>query len=395
MQEITELRRRGIAVIPCSARRPRGTNRDENWKPWEVETVYIEPLRVRLLIRAVLLCIRKSKTISEIIRSALFHDREPLSKRGKTVIHTLLGAYFAVLLDRTNTDHIHVHHGYFSCWIAMVAARLRGITYSVTLHGSDLLLHHVHLDTKLSHCQFCVTISEFNRRYILDHYRGIPPEKIFVRRIGVEPGVLWSPRIPRKPLMMLAVGRLHAVKNHAFLIRACAQLRIRDIPFLCLIAGEGKERKALYWLVQNLGLQREVVLLGHLLPPQLDVFYAICNLLVLTSRSEGLPVALMEAMARGTIVLAPGITGIPELVIDGKTGFLFREGSSEDFIEKIETISNSSPELLDRVQSSARQLIAKEYDRKTNLAAFSDLILRQLSTLETINPHENPVLQQI
>ena len=65
----------------------------------------------------------------------------------------------------------------------------------------------------------------------------------------------------------------------------------------------------------------------------------LCDLVVLTSRSEGIPLVLMEAMAHGKTVLAPAITGIPELVKDGETGFLYRAGSLEDFIAKIQTHS--------------------------------------------------------
>jgi len=55
----------------------------------------------------------------------------------------------------------------------MVAARFLGITFSMTLHGSDLLLDASHMEKKLSECKFCLTVSEFNRRHIFTHYPGI------------------------------------------------------------------------------------------------------------------------------------------------------------------------------------------------------------------------------
>ena len=125
---------------------------------------------------------------------------------------------------------------------------------------------------------------------------------------------------------MLAVGRLHPVKDHAFLLRACHELKTSGADFACLIAGEGPERPWLEHLIRNLGLEDQVKLLGHLSRQQLDACYELCDLVVLTSRSEGIPLVLMEAMARGKIVLAPAITGIPELVKDGETGFLYRAG---------------------------------------------------------------------
>jgi colanic acid/amylovoran biosynthesis glycosyltransferase len=104
-----------------------------------------------------------------------------------------------------------------------------GIDFSMTLHGSDLLLHPAYLDLKLKECSFCVTISEFNRSYILERYPEIQPAKIMVRRMGVEPGNNPIKVSPGGPLTMLAVGRLHPVKDHDFLIRACRMLKDRGL----------------------------------------------------------------------------------------------------------------------------------------------------------------------
>ena len=393
-QEIAELRRRGVAVIPCSARQPPDASNIEVQSS-SAETNYILPLRLGHSIRAAWLCVRKLPLLSDIVVRALLRGKESPSRRLKAILHTFLGAYLAILLEPFDVDHIQVHHGYFACWIAMVAARLRGITYSVTLHGSDLLLHKAYLDTKLRNCHFCTTVSEFNRDYIIDHYRWIDPHKIFIRRMGVDMTRTSSPIVTQPSLVMLAVGRLHRVKNHAFLIKACARLKRRGRPFACLIAGEGKERRSLQILIQRLGLEHEVILLGHLSRSRLEAFYENSNLVVLTSRSEGLPLALMEAMARGKTVLAPSISGIPELVMNGQNGFLFREGSIDDFLDQVEKIRTSSPDILRNIGAAAMQTISKSFNRATNQAAFVDLLLQQTVSVTQNNPHENLVLQQI
>jgi colanic acid/amylovoran biosynthesis glycosyltransferase len=393
-EEIAELRRRGVAVIPCSAHRP-DDGTDFELKSWSSETNYILPLRLAHSIRAGWLCVRKLPLLSDILVRTLFRGTESPSRKLKAILHTFLGAYLAVLLEPAEVDHIQVHHGYFASWIAMVAARLRGITYSVTLHGSDLLLHKAYLDTKLRNCHFCTTVSEFNRDYIIDHYRWIDPQKIFIRRMGVDTTRTSSPNVLQPSLVMLAVGRLHRVKNHAFLIKACARLKRRGRPFACLIAGEGKERTSLQILIQRLGLEHEVILLGHLSRSKLNAFYENSNLVVLTSRSEGLPLALMEAMARGKTVLAPSISGIPELVMNGQNGFLFREGSIDDFLDQIEKLRSSSPDILRNIGAAARKTISKSFDRSTNQAAFVDLLLQQTANFAQNGPHENLVLQQI
>lgn len=135
-------------------------------------------------------------------------------------------------------------------------------------------------------------------------------------------------------------------------------------------------------------------LLGHLSRPKLDAWYQLSDLVVLTSRSEGIPLVLMEAMARGKTVLAPAITGIPELVKDGETGFLYRAGSLEDFTAKIETI-HSSRGALDDLRRAARQHVREHFDRDRNLAALADLLISRIGHRERQNSNENSVLQQI
>ena len=361
------------------------------------ETVYMQPLGLAILMRAAWLCLRKLPLLAELISRVLAQGNESPRRRAHALLHTLLGACYAVKMQERRVDHIHVHHGYFACWIAMVAARLLGIEYSMTLHGSDLLLHGAYLDIKLRHCKFCVTVSDFNRCFILQHYPSVQADKIIVRRMGVDSSCSretspYSTDAPR--LTMLAVGRLHPVKDHAFLLHACYELKTRGTDFICLIAGDGTQRPWLEHLIRNLRLESFVKLLGHLSREDLDACYGLCDLVVLTSRSEGIPLVLMEAMVRGKTVLAPAITGIPELVRDGETGFLYRTGSLEDFVAKIDVIRNSQP-LLPRLRRAAREHVLQHFDRGKNLAALVDLLVSRIPSNERRNSHENPVLQQI
>ncbi len=396
--EIIELRKRGMEVIPCSARLPKQAFFDDGLEALAAETLYLEPLRIGLLIRAAWLCMRRLNLLADLFLRVLGQGSEPPGRRFRALLHTWLGGYYALRLEGRGVEHIHVHHGYFASWVAMVAARLLGTGFSMTLHGSDLLLHRAYLDTKLEDCRFCLTISEFNRNYILEHYPEVAADKVIVQRIGVAVG-----RRPEKEvrlpgasqrLILLAVGRLHPVKNHAFLVQACHRLKDRGLNFLCWIAGEGPERTRLERLIASLQLGEEVKLLGQLSRGGLDSRYAACDLVVLTSHSEGVPVVLMEAMALGKIVLAPAITGIPELVLDGKTGFLYRPGMLEDFVTRIEDICNLQP-ALDPLRAAARRHISENHSREKNLLTLVDLFLKRVQpTRERIN-NENPVLQQI
>jgi glycosyltransferase involved in cell wall biosynthesis len=396
MEEIRELRRRGVEVIPCSARVPEQRIEGE-LKTFSKETIYLQPLRFGLLFGAAWLCFRRRKLLLDLFQRIVLRGNESPARRVRAMLHTLLGAYYALLLRGLGVDHIHVHHGYFASWIALVAARLLGISFSMTLHGSDLLLHPLYLETKLENCKFCITISEFNREHILERYPDCDPSTIFVQRLGVSP-IDWNPSVESpardSELIMLAVGRLHPVKNYGFLLQACRLLKDRGTRFVCRIAGEGQDRPFLERQIVHLDLEQEVKLLGHLSRDQLHAHYEDSNLIVLTSHSEGVPVVLMEAMAQGKTVLAPAITGIPELVCDRKTGFLYRAGSLEDFARQVEQIGKS-PSACGPVRNAARLHVLEHFNLEKNIASFGEVFLRRIGEKLESNSYENPVLQQI
>jgi glycosyltransferase involved in cell wall biosynthesis len=430
--EIEELRRRGVEVIAGSVRR-----RDENvWfslgEDLDPEFVVLQPVAIVLAFKAAWLCVRRWRRISDLLRRLILQGQETFLQRGKALLHTWLGACYALRLQKRGSEHvdvkhsrahhihvqhIHVHHGYFGAWVAMAAARLLNVDYSMTLHGSDLLTDAAYLDAKLKNCRFCVTISEYNRRYILEHYSTIEAGRVVVARLGVD--VVESGRFPaakvqtsilessivRRPensqsdsrLHLLAVGRLHAVKDHAFFLRACVQLRQRGLDFQCQIAGEGPERRNLERLIQEYGLEERVRLLGHVPHERQDSLYQRADVVVLTSRSEGIPLVLMEAMARGKIVVAPAITGIPELVVEGQTGFLYEPGSVEDFVTRVLWIYSLVPAggsagdpaavqganqldwaRLKKVRLRAREQIRLHFNRRKNLELFGDVFLQRI-----------------
>ena len=237
VEEIRELRRRGVRVIPCSVRRVNERTLGPGLREFAQETTYLEPLRLGRVLDAVWGCLTHASRIGDLLKRIVLQGNEPVLKRMCALVHTLLGAYFGVLLRDCGVDHIHAHHGYFASWIALIAGRLSGIPYSLTLHGSDLLVHAAYLDTKLAECKFCLTVSEFNRRHIAAHYPEVDLAKVRVQRLGVETPA--DTVLSRKsyesqaPPLLLTVGRLHPVKNHVFLLQSCFLLRECGIPFRC------------------------------------------------------------------------------------------------------------------------------------------------------------------
>lgn len=403
-EEIAELRRRGIGVVSGSVRT---TNCGR-----EMADIVLQGAGTLVLGRAFWLMVTRWKSIFPLLVRILT-GRETLAKRMKTLVHTLLGSCYAVLLNGRNVDHIHVHHGYFASWIAMTAARLMHIGFSMTLHGSDLLVNPTYLDTKLAYCDFCFTVSEYNRNHILRRFPGVDARKIVVSRLGVAiPNC--SPRNPHKkgdPLSLLAVGRLHAVKDHAFLLRVCVKLLAHGVAFQCRIAGDGPERRRLEGLIKHLGLQQRVTLMGHIARTRLEPLYESADVIVLTSRSEGIPLVLMEAMARGKIVLASAVTGIPELVKPGETGFLYEPGSVRDCAAHLQMLDvllrteraskaqgpnpKEGASLLQRIRTRAMAHVQQNFSQEKNLETFGNLFLLRLTARSESTTYADLVLQQI
>jgi glycosyltransferase involved in cell wall biosynthesis len=281
--------------------------------------------------------------------------------------------------------------------MALAAARLLGIGFSFTLHGSDLLERADLLSPKLRACRFCVTVSDYNRQHILRNYPSTPTGKIMLQRLGVDRVLPWPTPAPeaaadRRRFCLLSVGRLQRVKDHRFLIQACGALRDQGLDFICWIVGEGPEHAALERQVASLGLQGRVCLVGHRPRTELPGYYRYADLVVMTSQSEGIPVVLMEAMAHEKLVLAPAITGIPELVEHQRTGFLYEPGSLADFVTAVRWIQGNQASLAG-IQRAAAASIAASYNRQRNLRAFAKQFLARIPQPE--GDHAHPVLQQV
>jgi glycosyltransferase involved in cell wall biosynthesis len=380
-EEIAQMRRSGVAVMACSVlRSTHGTAEAE-------ADLVLFPPNLRSLLMGLWLGFCRRRKLRRLLWQALTETTESWLRRIKTLFQTWLGCCLTWELRNSGVRHLHVHHGYAAAWIAMTAACAMDGTYSMTLHGSDLLLGASFLRAKLDHCESCFTVSEYNRRALLRLYPSVDPRKVVVQYLGVPVPTPASERSNDRgqpsAFRLLTVGRLHPVKNHAFLLHACALLRDRGEAISCRVAGEGPERSRLEKLRAELGLLREVQFLGHVPREQLHAYYNAADVVVLTSRSEGIPLTLMEAMVRGAIVLAPTITGIPELVLDGQTGFLYRPGSLDDFVERIVWIRKTYS-ALGPIRQGARLQVLRSFNRDLNLPRFQQAFISRIPGLGSL-----------
>lgn len=275
--------------------------------------------------------------------------------------------------ERLGVRHVHAHFCHHPALVALVVHRLSGVPFSFTAHGSDLHMDQRMLDRKLSACAFAVTVSEYNRGFMAE--RAGHGEKVRVVRCGVD-AERFTPRDgerPAGPLAIACVAALREVKGHQFLIEACRLLRERGVDHVCDVVGDGPERARLEAQAAQVGLGDRVRFLGSRPHEEVVGLLRRADVLVLPSitdsrgRREGIPLALMEAMACGLAVVASRQSGIPELVRDGETGLLSEPGDGASIAAAIERLA-ADPALRASLGMRGREVVRAEFDQARGAA---------------------------
>jgi glycosyltransferase involved in cell wall biosynthesis len=303
----------------------------------------------------------------------------------RAIVATPVAASIARDLQRRGIRHVHAHWATHPALAALVAHRLTGIRYSFTAHAHDIYVDRTMLDRKIANAAFIVTISEYNRRLLAAAYPTLV-DRVRVIRCGTDLSVFGRPaaRPPMAPLVLVCVASLQPQKGHLDLVRACRVLIDRGIELRCLLIGEGEERARIEERVAALGLGAQVTLLGSQPRPEVvrllgEAHIGVQPRVTLPSgKQEGIPVALMEAMATGLPVVATRISGVPELVRDEETGLLVDQHDPLGLADAIERLAGD-PALRERLGVAARETVLATFDLRENAAALGDLLVRSAS----------------
>lgn len=280
---------------------------------------------------------------------------------------------FAYEMVDEGVTHVHAHFANHPTVAALVVHRLTGIPFSFTAHGHDVHVDRRMLAHKINAAEFAVMISEYNRRLVLDDCEGVDPCKLHVIHCGADTEH-FAPRAglrPDGPFSIVCVGSFIEVKGHPRLIEACRLLRDRGLELRCDLIGDGPDRAEIAELVTRSGLDADVVFHGALPRPRVAEVMAQADVVVQPSvptrrgSREGIPVSLMEGMACGLPVVASAISGIPELVEDGRSGILVEPGDTKALADAIARLIED-PALRERMGRAARQTVLEEFDLDGN-----------------------------
>ena len=284
----------------------------------------------------------------------------------------------AVMVRERGITHLHAHFASVSTTVARLAARLSGVTYSVTAHAKDIFheeVDHDELRRKLADAEDVVTVSDFNYDYLHSTFGA---DAARVRRVynglDLRDFAYTEPR-ERRPVIA-AVGRLVEKKGFSDLLRAAALLRDEGRNIRIDLVGTGLLAEQLATEVDTLAMGDIVTMHGALpqnrvrdIVAEAAVFAAPC-LVAEDGNRDGLPTVLLEAMALGTPCVATPVTGIPEVITDEQTGLLVPERDHHALASALGRLLDNA-DLCTSLAKSARDLIEIEFDSRRQAAAVA------------------------
>lgn len=246
-----------------------------------------------------------------------------------------------------NPDIIHMHSPLSGGLLGVKIKRVYNKPLLVTVHGEDITLHSKKALSKhlikftLRNSDAIVCVSEFLKKKI--NSMGIKKNKFFISPMGAPLDkfkligtnkVRRTLNLPNNKKIILFVGHLITRKGVEYLIRAVKRVLKKDKNILCCIIGKGHLEEYLKKLTSDLGLNDYIRFLGVKTNKEVIPYMNACDLLVLPSLNEGLPVVLCEALACGKPVVATRVAGTPELV-NNDVGYLVKPKDVNDLTEKI------------------------------------------------------------
>jgi L-malate glycosyltransferase len=343
------------------------------------------------------------------VQVAALHIRGPffreLAARYPTVQEFPLTSFYNVnalrqvlrlseFMRRERIDLLHTH-GFYDGLLGVVAARLasqvRCIAAQRHLKLSDRRVHDWGTRTIHRLADRLLVNSEAIRDYLIEHY-DVAPQKIALIRNGLlfsdaearangkEEGsharlsahdrLCRELRLNREARLVGTVARLHPVKGHRYLIEAAVRVVHAFPQAHFLLVGSGPLRDEIEIQAVQLGVSQHVHVLGD--RPDAAQLVGDFDCAVLASLQEGLPNAVMEAMAAGTPVVATAVGGVPELIRDGETGYLVQPADVESLAAGIIHVL-SRPEEARAVGARGRDFVRRTFEMQRMVSAVESL----------------------
>jgi len=289
------------------------------------------------------------------------------------------------LIQKRRVAILHTHE-FFMTMLGLLASWLTGVPLVATVHGknyyADRFRRRIVYRLAGRLAEQVVAVSEDVRSFLAERV-GISPTMVRVvpngvpideqpsgekisalrRSLGLEP----------HSRVVGTVGSLYPVKGHKFLIDGAPHVIRRCPHVIFLIVGRGGLREELEGRVQQLGVARHFRFLGH--REDVHDLLALCDVFVLPSLSEGMPLSLLEAMGAGVPSVATRVGGVSEVVDHGKTGLLVSPGDSQALAESIIKLLEDRT-LARQMGQYARDVVARRFSVSRMVDDYKEIYAR-------------------
>jgi colanic acid/amylovoran biosynthesis glycosyltransferase len=387
IREMATLRRRGLDVRAFSIHPPEAIDNPEIPNLVQEVEVLVRPLLPIFWLAHLYFALFFSARYWGCLRDYVLRDPGHQGHRWRRWQYFAISPYTAWRLRSLQIDHVHGHMANVPATIAMMAARLAGISFSFTLHSYyDTYLDNLLFPEKLTAAAAVVSVSRYYLDMLPRRYPEAAKVKIDVVRCGIDPESYVPQPHPRNdPPLLVSVARLTDTKGLPTLIQACGILRDQGVPLQCRIIGDGPDLEDLQKLIAQLQLQDRVFLVGSRQPPEVKAAYREADLMSLPccysrdprwfNNHDCIPYVLMESMAMGLPVISTRLGGIPELIQDGETGLLVEPEDPEGLAVAIARILKDE-DWARRLAQAGRKFVMQEFGADRNAQRLQEIFTR-------------------
>jgi colanic acid/amylovoran biosynthesis glycosyltransferase len=385
LHEVLGLRARGLHIETASINTP---DRDPHTLPpleaiEAQDTFYLKATPAPTVLRDLLLTLfTEPAVVARGLRAVFAIPGLTLRQRGFWLFYLAEAILAGRWMRRRNLTHLHIHFGGPVASVGMLLSAAWRIPYSLTIHGPEELLNIEanQLREKTRHARFVLCISDFCRSQLFQITPIDEWHKFHVVRLGVDPMVLTpTARTPlTQTIEIVCTGRLVAAKGHQVLLEALLLLHRQGLDLHCTLIGDGPERASLERFVHDHELG-EVVAFASALSHQATLeLVRHADIFALASFAEGIPVALMEAMALGVPCVSTMIAGIPELIRNEVDGLLVPPANAPALADALRLLLED-PTLRASLGSAGRERVIAHYNLPLNQELLARTFERELA----------------
>lgn len=321
----------------------------------------------------------KYNKIKNTLQKIFKRKTEPFNEYSSVLNNKILNSLngLANHLIEQDFDYIHAGLGNRPATAAMILSDSTGIPFTFECHAYDLFVDFPFAKDKLNKARKVFTISNYNKKYLIDKF-DCQPSKIIVKRVAFNKEYCDKIENLEEDNTIVSVCRLHEIKGLEYALEAIKIVSKKRKGIKYIIIGDGPQKDFLIEKIKSLEIIEDVILLGNI-PNEKALEYIkrakislLPSVIAQNGDRDGIPTTLIESMYLQTPVITSNVSGIPELVEDGISGLLTSPKNILDIVDKINLLLNDEGLYLS-IKQKSKEKIMKEFNIESNMEKMIDV----------------------